>query len=1417
MDVDPNDNDRTPSSSSSGYNLRRRRHFEDEQRVMRDAPVRRRNRANVNPEPDAATPQLRQDVLDRIFAPTAATATREWMVADYNLAMPPLRSDEDGREDDYSLQDLVGPNPVTWEWLTRNVTLFYQTNDFAGGGGRRYYLRAKSYPIGVPQSDWSLLFPGQRVRATTFRTFELIDVTDQHRFLPYNHIDRTVYFDVDLASRAPDGVISIPVGEGDVLEEVGREVLEYVDSLLDLASGVPLTVNTQLLAVFCSILITIVVNVASNRLYNNPYVSIVLTYEVHRNNEAQSALMSKGTRFEPMPGMSRRDNLLDLAMRVVHLVWLIRRSVMQERYEEEDAFVFHPRSVRVLLASLPTTDGDLFVGPPRDLLMPRGGCLSYNDMPLQLAELLEGYIVSHDVLAPGVAFDNNCGIRESLISLGIVKCDKETNVRQLFLTAAEMRADTPVVPPFIRLTPQELLYVVISQIDPNISFRVWELPTPDKPRGFLYHWDPEEEDATSAYPHPLLLVLSHGHYFSLRTHGCELSLREMESAFKYVTEIRYCRRCCRYCHSQTSRVSHDYEEPSLMYPPCKEKVERVNVLQPEVDVINLDDSHRTLPTVKSVPPFVVTPLRRIGFMDLETWRPLEKSGYHEVYAVGWIRYASPTVEPTDVKLYSSLGDPTTTNSALVLAFADVITHVMSNPRYTKKKPYYLYLYNGSGFDNLFILHTLATECRLKPDSMTLKDGQLFTMSYLDGALVIRDLYLFTGCSLAKACKMYHIEDRLAKGSFDHNSITSLRVVEERWAEISDYLQHDLTALNYVFIAFRQSCYETTHLDMCTRITKSHLAYDYWNSTLTDLQRSQVTLPNSFDEYQDLLLSYYGGRVYPTVKDWVSSQWHEPYELMNDYADPLDVVSLYPSRMWMSEEISKRYYPYTKRDTPLYFCGTPRFVHEIDDEDYALVSKLLFKDGDYLRVGKNTPSMDYWRCMSECIASRFLNHKGAIVCVDYEPNRNLMLPLLPHKNSKGDTAWDLLPHNKQWYVLEEILDAKFYGYTVTKFHCAYIYPHRSALFDSAMSTLMRGKSKCERGDPKRDLYKIWANATYGKHAQKAITEDTRIIYPHELDELLEKEYVISMEPICNEQVSPALQLLKKNRPVWVNDDAVAAEEIEQLLDEEYEIPVEAFVVKTKPRSTLPSKPTYLGAQVTAYSRIHMNWLCYRMDLLDNCDDVKRQMFYTDTDSLVVHHSATIGDDRSGIFGKGVGMLDDELQGGRIVEFVSLAPKTYAMTYKMPDNSLWMKIRCKGFPHTKSDLKYGEGELKDVSSYMTDGSFDAKKIDLGQYVYRLTDLNDQTSYYRNLSPDIFRKILYRQVSSLTVFFTSMRRCYFGLNALGHISGVKHCYMERSLKSATWWDGSEERPEPHRKSHPDRDPRLSFPIGHAALDDQ
>jgi hypothetical protein len=131
--------------------------------------------------------------------------------------------------------------------------------------------------------------------------------------------------------------------------------------------------------------------------------------------------------------------------------------------------------------------------------------------------------------------------------------------------------------------------------------------------------------------------------------------------------------------------------------------------------------------------------------------------------------------------------------------------------------------------------------------------------------------------------------------------------------------------------------------------------------------------------------------------------------------------------------------------------------------------------------------------------------------------------------------------------------------------------------------------------------------------------------------------------------------------------------------------------------LMKKPNHLGAFVLAFSRRVMNMYFdavdpYRRECkpgMDGAETVEKSMkesfYYTDTDSMFFH-SSQYERNMKEFFVDGLGKLDDELRGSKIVEAYFLAPKLYALRYKSANGKEGVKMRAKGIPASLLEFEH-----------------------------------------------------------------------------------------------------------------------------------
>lgn len=847
----------------------------------------------------------------------------------------------------------------------------------------------------------------------------------------------------------------------------------------------------------------------------------------------------------------------------------------------------------------------------------------------------------------------------------------------------------------------------------------------------------------------------------------------------------------------------------------------------------------------------LTPLSDICVVDFETWRPevehtdgnlprpVSHGQLHEVYAAGILHPIGNPSRPADVQvLYGQ--------NSLIETCARLLNIAAG---YSTKKPLYVYFYNGSGFDNLFLVDQMVRgwpgQPGLPPDQTIEKNGRLLGVSFLDGALIIRDIFLFTGCSLAKACKDYGVAVDLSKTHFNHELLTSRAALARYQPEITEYLKLDVVATAEVIRMFQAQFHRINKVNIAPAITLSQASFEGWRYTVPWQDQRHLTLPYSSMEDSEMRSTYKGGRVTPQYTHYQSPLYGSPGLTYQKLQTSMkcgideDACSLYPFVMGRGKACSEDGKTHT---TPAFFCG-----------EYQRFS-VEYRDGAF----HSRPTLDLpspmQACQANCVAdilmhpfnlqeevepfkyhgedgweawwNRLARHwqslqhdpettpyfnlarHGCLVCVDVTPNPLLSTPVLGFKNDKGDTYWDLRPKEREWCVLDELVAAMTMGYVVTAVHTMYLFPVRLPLYDKFIETNFKEKAAAPRGSAAREVPKLTMNANSGKPAQRAVRQETKFISPERLQDLLDDPdiSIISIEPLM-EVPRGERNLLGAAELLNILQFEERLQKLEAL---DFQQPL-AYKVVIESDSPQPSKPVYLAAQITAYARMHINRVLYKAGLLtleSTGDPEKIGMLYTDTDSVVMPFEAVEKLKREApyLVGDNLGQMSDELEGGRILRYVGVAPKFYCILYMMPDNSLWLKVRCKGIPHRKDPIQInGEedeisqqlawqlgagiiqqlaaGRKMDLADLNTPVWVRQASLPLGSYLYLVTEADGSEKWYAFLTTDIFEGILTQRVRNVTVYFTSMRRRTHGDDGV-NVMAVEHMLMVRGVNSMVWW---------------------------------
>jgi hypothetical protein len=180
------------------------------------------------------------------------------------------------------------------------------------------------------------------------------------------------------------------------------------------------------------------------------------------------------------------------------------------------------------------------------------------------------------------------------------------------------------------------------------------------------------------------------------------------------------------------------------------------------------------------------------------------------------------------------------------------------------------------------------------------------------------------------------------------------------------------------------------------------------------------------------------------------------------------------------------------------------------------------------------------------------------------------------------------------------------------------------------------------------------------------------------------------------------------------------------------------------------------------------------------DPRRAMLYTDTDSLVLNTQALSTLPACWINDKQLGLFKDDLKGrGKILRFVALAPKVYALLFMTDDEKLWVKIRCKGIPHDNDPVEVTHAQdalaphdpvlaqQAEAIIHYRDGHDAAKAplVDLRFRAYYVRFNTDEAPVVSNhLCIKAFEMLLDNKVASISCLYGSLKIHYGG----GHYGG-------------------------------------------------
>ncbi len=643
----------------------------------------------------------------------------------------------------------------------------------------------------------------------------------------------------------------------------------------------------------------------------------------------------------------------------------------------------------------------------------------------------------------------------------------------------------------------------------------------------------------------------------------------------------------------------------------------------------------------------------------------------------------------------------------------------------------LIFYNGAGFDYYFMYHYLLEKEVEFHTTPLMNGGRILQMNWSKNRTF--DLFLFTCPNSLDACVDGFKITEDAKGVFPHNFPNKwadvfykgpglprsaypkkmLKKIDDpkcSWAIIPEYfdfkqecliyLKSDVMCLYKVYESMRKELLDITGVDFRSYLTISQMSYDF-NCSLLD-KNDSAELPQVKDVYDMIDKSIYGGRTKPVKLRFENKFLHKKFldckgdnkkliklikkvrkkndefyakarnnpedliPLMEkykkwEYLMPFDVKSLYPSTYPKPFPSGKG----TKMNAEVYY-GTRHLY-------------LYNKKGVNYRVWIDTKKKTH------LIQS---DYPWGIYEVDIKYIPKHIIPVLPQKNEFGNTCWDLVCRNSQFYTTIDLEEGIAKGY-VFEIKNVIVYKVAKCFLSNFVDIVYAKKKEQDvykgsddevlrnKYNPaKRMTLKIILNSLYGKMIQRPVMETTQIIDSQE-----------------------------KNREFHLNNDWTS-----------WDILDNGKMLLSGIRREFTgccNKPIQIGSFILSYSRVIMR------EYMDMCDpyrftnqekSMKLSFYYTDTDCLWI--SSLQKHLLEHKIGEELGEVEDELEGGICVDSYFICPKVYLAKYYLWDErsnkvKLKTKMRAKGHPSYCLKPEYYK-EVWEQGSVATDAFVMLKKI-------------------------------------------------------------------------------------------------------------
>lgn len=554
-------------------------------------------------------------------------------------------------------------------------------------------------------------------------------------------------------------------------------------------------------------------------------------------------------------------------------------------------------------------------------------------------------------------------------------------------------------------------------------------------------------------------------------------------------------------------------------------------------------------------------------------------------------------------------------------------------------------HNGKAYDTWMVYQRLIHKQQQKPSRLILAGNKVMYMKFKSNTFI--DSVNHVASPLSKLPKIFGLPDKFKKGFFPY--LFNTKENERYVGSIPDRHYFDPEGMS-----------KETYEEFNTWYAKQTGVYDFWKE-LSEYCKSDVDiLCESMERY--VLDNMKLNGMNPLKKVTIAGYAMAVYKALDM---PLD----------------KPIYVLTRKEYE--FCRRGMRGGRTENIAFSKTWKpnkegVYEKYGAYIDVCSMYPTVQYYDLLpygvpqwhntsitencNQIITDMFSTDKVAYIECDVKCPDDLYVPILCCQE-EGKLKATLCNKEKEVFTSQELLLAIEKGYVVSKIHRMLSFTASRDLFKSYVSRFIQIKDECDGWREGRD-FKTYQQECIKRFGYNPIVDNfiknpgKRSIAKMMLNSLWGK-FGQNPDSTLKEWVDPSkfwkLYQLDKDKKIEITGQMRFTSRW-------------AFVQyheKDDSKTSLSSTNIALAGMVTSNARNR---------LYEVIGNVGERCLYYDTDSCIYEHDIH---KQNPVMGEFLGEWTDELDGGKMIEYCGLAPKTYAYKNLKPDGSIVDKIKCKGF--------------------------------------------------------------------------------------------------------------------------------------------